>query len=117
MRREALEETGLQLTSLKQWCMFSSPGRDPRGHTAARVRARNGVAFHYVASDELATALKAKNPQRVLVIAHGWMNDTKSARDFTSQFVRAALTRAARDQGPAPSPAFGAWHMNPWHRS
>ena len=79
---------------------------------AARVRARNGVAFHYVASDELATALKAKNPQRVLVIAHGWMNDTKSARDFTSQFVRAALTRAERDQVPASSLAFVGVHWD-----
>ena len=37
MRREALEETGLRLTSLRQWCMFSDATRDPRGHTAALV--------------------------------------------------------------------------------
>ena len=37
VRREALEETGLRLTSLRQWCMFSDAARDPRGHTAALV--------------------------------------------------------------------------------
>lgn len=35
--REALEETGLQVHSLRQWCMFSQPERDPRRHTAAQV--------------------------------------------------------------------------------
>ena len=35
--REALEETGLRLTRLRQWCTFSSPSRDPRRHTAALV--------------------------------------------------------------------------------
>lgn len=36
-RREAFEETGLEITSLRQWCTFSRPGRDPRRHTAALV--------------------------------------------------------------------------------
>ena len=35
--REALEETGLSVTALRQWCMFSRPRRDPRRHTAAQV--------------------------------------------------------------------------------
>ena len=35
--REALEETGLAVTGLRQWCMFSRPRRDPRRHTAALV--------------------------------------------------------------------------------
>ena len=35
--REALEETGLTVTALQQWCMFSRPQRDPRRHTAALV--------------------------------------------------------------------------------
>ena len=33
--REALEETGLTVTQLRQWCMFSSATRDTRRHTAA----------------------------------------------------------------------------------
>mmetsp|Transcript_42380 Transcript_42380/g.133725 ORF Transcript_42380/g.133725 Transcript_42380/m.133725 type:complete len:224 (-) Transcript_42380:748-1419(-) len=35
--REAAEETGLEVTQLQQWCMFSEPRRDPRRHTAALV--------------------------------------------------------------------------------
>ncbi|KAL3933071.1 MAG: hypothetical protein SGPRY_000441 [Prymnesium sp.] len=34
-RREALEETGLHVRDLRQFCMFSSPVRDPRRHTSA----------------------------------------------------------------------------------
>ena len=36
-RREALEETGLQVQDVRQFCMFSSPTRDPRRHTSAMV--------------------------------------------------------------------------------
>ena len=35
--REALEETGLVVDSVRQWCLFSAPNRDPRRHTAAQV--------------------------------------------------------------------------------
>lgn len=35
--REAAEETGLAVTAVQQWCMFSLPDRDPRRHTAALV--------------------------------------------------------------------------------
>ena len=35
--REAMEETGLAVTGLRQFCLFSAPHRDPRRHTAALV--------------------------------------------------------------------------------
>ena len=35
--REALEETGLTVDSVRQWCLFSAPNRDPRRYTAAQV--------------------------------------------------------------------------------
>lgn len=37
VRREAKEETGLDLTDLKQFHTYSKPGRDPRFHTIATV--------------------------------------------------------------------------------
>jgi len=37
VRREVLEETGLGLAHLEQFCLFSAPDRDPRRHTAALV--------------------------------------------------------------------------------
>ena len=35
--REALEETGLQVSNLRQFHTYSEPGRDPRQHTASTV--------------------------------------------------------------------------------
>lgn len=35
--REALEETGLAVTGLRQFHTYSDPGRDPRQHTASTV--------------------------------------------------------------------------------
>jgi ADP-ribose pyrophosphatase YjhB (NUDIX family) len=35
--REAKEETGLNITDLRQFRVYSSPGRDPRFHTIATV--------------------------------------------------------------------------------
>ena len=65
--REALEETGLSVTSLRQWCLFSKPKRDPRRHTAALVfaaRARgtpraadDAKGIRTVAIKELQTAM------------------------------------------------------------
>ncbi|MDI6809718.1 MAG: NUDIX hydrolase [Candidatus Eisenbacteria bacterium] len=36
-RREAFEETGLELRGLRQFGTYSDPGRDPRGHTVSTV--------------------------------------------------------------------------------
>ena len=36
-RREAKEETGLEITGLKQFHTYSDPGRDPRKHTISVV--------------------------------------------------------------------------------
>jgi 8-oxo-dGTP diphosphatase len=35
--REALEETGLQVTLLRQFHVYSDPSRDPRGHNVSVV--------------------------------------------------------------------------------
>jgi ADP-ribose pyrophosphatase YjhB (NUDIX family) len=35
--REAMEETGLAVTDLRQFHTYSDPGRDPRQHTASTV--------------------------------------------------------------------------------
>jgi ADP-ribose pyrophosphatase YjhB (NUDIX family) len=35
--REAMEETGLAVTDLRQFHTYSEPGRDPRQHTASTV--------------------------------------------------------------------------------
>jgi len=36
-RREAMEETGLEITGLEQFRCYSDPGRDPRFHTVTIV--------------------------------------------------------------------------------
>jgi len=62
--------------------------------TRARVRDFGGVRFVYKPSDVLGRAVAAKKPERVFVITHGWMNDTRSARDFVSQLVRGLVDQA-----------------------
>ncbi len=41
-RREAKEETNLDLLDLKQFHTYSNPGRDPRGHTVSIVFTARG---------------------------------------------------------------------------
>ena len=43
VRREMKEETGLDLQDLRQFRVYSDPGRDPRGHTVSVVFAARGV--------------------------------------------------------------------------
>jgi ADP-ribose pyrophosphatase YjhB (NUDIX family) len=53
-RREAKEETGLDIMNLKQFHTYSSPGRDPRHHTISVVfvaQARGEPKAHDDAAD------------------------------------------------------------------
>jgi len=43
--REAKEETGLTLTDLKQFRVYSDPNRDPRGHTVSVVFTAKGLGI------------------------------------------------------------------------
>jgi len=43
VRREMKEETGLDLTDLRQFRVYSDPARDPRGHVVSVVFAARGV--------------------------------------------------------------------------
>ena len=43
VRREMKEETNLSLENLKQFHVYSNPGRDPRGHTVSVVFTANGI--------------------------------------------------------------------------
>jgi len=53
--REALEETGLTVSNLKQFHTYSDPGRDPRQHTASTVFIAQAHA-HPCAGDDAAEA-------------------------------------------------------------
>jgi len=50
-RREAEEETGLELADLFQFATYSAPDRDPRGHTISTVYAARAVGTAQAASD------------------------------------------------------------------
>lgn len=49
--REAKEETGLDLVGLKQFYVYSSPDRDPRGHTVSIVFTAQGIGTAKAADD------------------------------------------------------------------
>lgn len=53
-RRELLEETGVQVSSLRQIGAFGDPGRDPRGHTVsvAYLAALEGKSIQPIAGDD-----------------------------------------------------------------
>ena len=50
-RREAREETGLELERLRQFRAYSDPARDPRHHTATVVFTALGVGLPKAADD------------------------------------------------------------------
>ncbi|MEO0108383.1 MAG: NUDIX hydrolase [candidate division WOR-3 bacterium] len=50
-RREAREETGLELTELQQFRVYSAPGRDPRHHTVSVVFIARGCGQPVAADD------------------------------------------------------------------
>lgn len=67
--REALEETGLHIRKLRQWCTFSHPKRDPRRHTVANVFVARARGIPHAADDAkgvLQVSLKElqRNPPR-----------------------------------------------------
>jgi len=51
VRREAAEETGLELAELYQFATYSAPDRDPRGHTVSTVYAARPSGTAEAASD------------------------------------------------------------------
>lgn len=62
VRREAREETGLELDDLRQFRVYSAADRDPRGHTVTTVFLARGRGTARAADD--ATALKVTDPAR-----------------------------------------------------
>jgi 8-oxo-dGTP diphosphatase len=51
VRREAKEETGLELKNLKQFRVYSDPARDPRVHTVSVVFTADGIGVLRGGSD------------------------------------------------------------------
>ena len=89
-RRELFEETGVKVGKLKLVGVYSSPGRDPRGHTCAvsflaRVRSANPVAGDDAASTEWVDNWRKQE----LAFDH---------REIISDAVRLATGRAPRQR-------------------
>ena len=60
-KREALEETGLELTDLKQFRAYSDPERDPRQHTISYVFTAETQGSPVAGDDAAAVKLFALN--------------------------------------------------------
>ena len=56
-RREAMEETGLDVELIRQMHTYSDPGRDPRRHTISTVFAAKGKGTLLGADDALRAAV------------------------------------------------------------
>lgn len=77
-----------------------------------RARTANEVTFHYDASAKVVDALAAARPEWVFLVAHGWMNDVVSSRDFTSKVVRGVLDQSKKAGVDASKVAFVAVHWD-----
>lgn len=73
IRREAREETGLELEGLTQFHVYSDPTRDPRGHCVSVVFTARGIGNPRAGDD--ADAIRLVEPAGVgaagLVFDHG----------------------------------------------
>ncbi len=71
-RREAREETGLELRDLKQFQAYSDPSRDPRHHTVTVVFSARAEG-HPRAADDAQNAIVAAldDPPQPLAFDHG----------------------------------------------
>lgn len=57
VRREAMEETGLELEDLRQLHTYSDPGRDPRRHTISTVFAATATGSPKAGDDAAAVKI------------------------------------------------------------
>lgn len=70
-KREAAEETGLELSGLAQFRAYSEPDRDPRQHTVTMVFTARGQGVLRAASDAArALAASPENPPGPLAFDH-----------------------------------------------
>jgi len=70
-RREALEETGLQVTDLEQFHTYSDPARDPRHHTVSTVFTATAQGIPAAGDDAGRAAVFGIDNLPPLVFDHG----------------------------------------------
>jgi ADP-ribose pyrophosphatase YjhB (NUDIX family) len=68
--REAIEETGIAVTDLRQFRTYSNPGRDVRMHTASTVFIARGVGVPRAADDAAKAALFSREELPELAFDH-----------------------------------------------
>ncbi len=68
--REALEETRLEVTGMKQFHTYSDPGRDPRQHTASTVFIGKAEGVPQAGDDARDAALFSEESLPPLVFDH-----------------------------------------------
>jgi 8-oxo-dGTP diphosphatase len=93
VRREAMEETGLELLDLEQFHTYSDPSRDPRFHTITTVFSARAEGSPRAGDDAAA----------VQVIPIGQMEDLQFAFDHRQVLRDRHARRAAGGRGGGPS--------------
>jgi 8-oxo-dGTP diphosphatase len=82
VRREATEETGLELSDLRQFHTYSDPSRDPRFHTVSTVFAAKAGGSPRAGDD--AAAVRVVKPEEVPGLAFAF-DHGKVLADWLSQ--------------------------------
>ena len=80
--REALEETGIEVTDLRQFRTYSEPGRDARMHTASTVFIARGQGKPKAADDAAKAGLFSREDLPELAFDHA-----KILADYFSTFA------------------------------
>ena len=86
-RREAKEETALDLEDLRQFHTYSDPSRDPRGHTVSVVFTALGVGTPCAASDARAIGLFTRTtlPEQIAFDHRAILADYFTREDSSGQ--------------------------------
>ncbi len=102
--REAFEETGLQLETLKQFHTYSAPGRDPRMHTASTVFIAQSDKLPRAGDDAAEAALFARDELPEMAFDHGRILEDYYL--YRKQGTPLFSDEAPGEHGPSPRGAY-----------
>jgi hypothetical protein len=80
--------------------------------TEVRERSQQAIKFKYGPSSKAVDELVASAPQYIFVLAHGWMNDVMSSREFSANLIAGIRERALKDGFDTSKLAFVAIHWD-----
>jgi 8-oxo-dGTP diphosphatase len=101
VRREAREETGLELLDLEQFHTYSSPERDPRFHTVTTVFSARAAGAPRAGDD--AAEIVVVDPNRIGALPFAF-DHRQVLEDYLARRARRAVRPPPREVRPVDPP-------------